>query len=374
MMKTIITSSLAAIIVATFTGCVMGGATPPLSYLQQMPHYDNIDSREKEKIVKAAFNKEVHIHPFKSNHPRFKNTKYGCCSITFVGLNATYSHEFYLDDDDMLDREDKSRLHHGNERGKAAYCTLCDDFGFSDYINDFQKKLGKTVSEYLNAYSKCKNAYIIANTKLQKKLDSIKPVINDKTAILPKNMLGHLKEAITKSKVSSPLNVQNCIPRNKMTYYINVAQKLSKMGRYSVVFDKTQFNGNTESLPSEITFNVVSVKFNYLPEQFNFSDKNLAVEAQNGKLYFHNKTNSFLSIEGISSYFNGDITQDSNLKIMLSPKSKSNYALNRIYSSVEVTSRDQQVEYGFAISYYNQDINKRNTLFNTKKLSIKDFR
>lgn len=120
--------------------------------------------------------------------------------------------------------------------------------------------------------------------------------------------------------------------------------------------------------------------------EYTSNDKIITQTLNGGLINIINNSNSFISIDSISIYYNDSISSKKNLSIELSPESKltkiNQLSINDFYINwEELTFRNvdknmalkKQLEFGFAIKYRVVNTNKEHTLYTKKKLSLYDY-
>lgn len=357
-----------------FVGC---GAKVPTPYTVQLNKSDSIiTDSEKDDLLSYSINKTYKHNSFHPN--RGWGLRYNKSSwlhentISYDGLNATFSHKFSINHTtNEFCRTDVSRASN-NEEGEKVYQSLMDDFGFTDYINVFQIVLHKRYEISVSNYAKFKRDYL--NLKQSKK------TFVDKTGVLPKEVLNKLHLAYY-----LPINI---FLRGGYDVY-KIEPK--NLGRYVIGYETSNF-------PSKIIFNVNRVKFNYLPNKYIASDKNIDVEVINTPFAYKsiksikitNKTKEFIEVDTISGYYGNDVT-DHIVNIKDMKKVKISPMSHKIFSETSdpeyrvidypsaksrlllVSNKNQKIKYGFSVGYkmINQNIIKN--LYKVNKYSIIDF-
>lgn len=141
--------------VVGLTGCAINVAQPPSPLSFRLSMENNLSQFEVDLIFKEVFSETYKVKPFvKQNYngnPYYdKAAKVRGTTITYSAMNADFGHYFFLQNG-VLVREDISEEQNGDLKGEAAYCMLCDDKGFTSYIEDFQIRLSKNLEMRLSA-------------------------------------------------------------------------------------------------------------------------------------------------------------------------------------------------------------------------------
>jgi len=388
---------MGAIMAISFTGC---GANIPQPYSAKVQNYSNITNSEKNKLLLNSMKSIKKFYPDKRG--RYSSpSKLRGDTISYYGLNATFAHKFTINNNsNEITRTDVSRETHGNGKGADAYGALTDDFGFTDYINTYQVDLSNKFSNSLERYSQFKISYNKHKKNANIKKEEIRINFNDLTSILPKSILDEIsKSKITISNSSSAINLfLNGKQANVFTITSNAIK--NAIDRYKVNYKENSYSDSYDKFPSNITYEIDKVYFNYLPIKFITSDDNIDIEVKNNPLgsydsieyiKVYNKTKEFIEIDTIAGYYSENVTDNIiNIKDMkrvkISPMSykifKTGYSYeyrindypSRLNRLLLVNDRNQKVNYGFSIGYkmINQNIIKN--LYKVNQYSIKDFK
>lgn len=131
------------------SGCAFNIAQPPSPLSFKLSVKNNLSQFEVDLIFKEVFSETYKVKPFvKQNYngnPYYdKAAKVRGTTITYSAMNADFGHYFFLQNG-VLVREDISEEQNGDLKGEKAYCMLCDDKGFTSYIEDFQVRLSKNL-------------------------------------------------------------------------------------------------------------------------------------------------------------------------------------------------------------------------------------
>ena len=376
-----------------FTGC---GANTPQPYNMKIQHFSNITDREKETLLSQNMKEIPIFHP--NTRGRYSGTsKIRGNIISYNGLNATFSHKFTIKHaTNEIYRTDISRETHGKGTGKDAYGTLTKDYGFSDYINNYQTKLSTKYNNSIKEYSKFKILYNKHKQNSESKLKQINTSFKDSTGTLKNKVLTNFSK--NKLYISSTNSVVQLFLNNKSAndFKISNSITLDKIDRYKVNYKQISFQDSYDKFPTNITFEINKVYFNYLPTKYLANDTNIDIEVVNTPLQYgsvksikiQNKTKEFIEIDTIAGYYGENVTDNIiNIKDMkrvkIAPMSYKifetgysyKYRINDYPSKklLLVDNKNQKINYGFSVGYkmVNQNIIKN--VYKVNSYSIKDF-
>lgn len=374
------------------TGCAVNKPAQFQVSVEGNETTENISEDTKQYIFTQTLRELHNTHTFRPD--RAPNLEYSSPSywhyheISYEGLNAFYSYEFSLKNDQitMIDRSGFSKTRRDNP--EEAYCGLCDDFGYIDYINQFQNLLSKEYQARLNWYGDFKAQYKSEEPEFKKKLSKVKVKVTDITSTLPKTVLkqisqnqivaqNHSFKSVAEHAIESLyLPDVNESVRNALT--INARPKSNKIERFTVHYSTDNYKEYYKDTPNVVNYDIDNVQFDFMPTLYAMSDRTINVSVDGSTMTIENKTNNYLNIESVSAYYNQNIETFKPETLNLPPKAVKTYKLNTqaqrsIHRNVIVHSSNQTVDYGFAIAYFNQDINVRKTLFKTKDYSLNSF-
>jgi hypothetical protein len=384
--KSLLLASVLAIGLSVgLTGCSSMGPVPLKPYKVAVNYNSIVSQYELETILSKTIALEHKSNKFTQNITGHYSSpsRLDSNTISYVGLNATFAHEFGINENGLFYRNDVSNGSHGKDRGIEAYCVLCNDYGFTSYINKFQSNLVELFNKNVLTYSELKQKYQDKEVSFNKLDDPINVSVVDLTGILPSKVINKISEKITISKVVATLSV-DAFMRGigpdllKNGFQIRVEASPYSIDRYRPSLDKYQEKYSYDGKPLNSKIKIERVNYNYKPKTYAFNDNAISVRVKGGVIYIANKTNDFINIETLSCYYNQDIDTDKDINLHMPPKSHKSYiskCTNNVRDQyVFVSSKNQKVNYGFAVSYFIKSIDKRTTLFNTNDYSIDDFR
>jgi hypothetical protein len=428
MKKTIKNLSFLASVGLIFSGC-MGGSPKP--YTQDIKPYENVPASLKQRVV----NDIVWVNTELAGDGKY--TRYwgdikasdGCVSTYHRG--DKYKHCYIVSKSNKVEKKDFSKCN--SKYGGCWYSDTHMEY-YLDALNKVEEGLQKDLALRLKKYPKFSEMYDKEFKNFEETTKDIKVMINDKTKILPKEILKQLNSSLyyrklyyDKEELFSRYdhhNMKELSEDIKNNFRINTCinkkcfSSLEKIGNWEILFDKTKANYNYSAAPKNIIFNVKKVVYSYYPKNFNISDKNIKVEVKNGetevlgkfgyikensilKFVIYNKTNQFVIIDSIVGYYDEIVSV--NLlpyPIKLAPKSYQTLAENHIsfgkYQSLEKHMRtdfpsksmliyqkkssddkkttkqfyNYKVPYGFSINY--SISNKTYALYDKRFYSIDD--
>jgi hypothetical protein len=169
--------------------------------------------------------------------------------------------------------------------------------------------------------------------------------------------------------------------------YFELNSNISFNGELIIPKNIRYIYGQKTVVPVNVTINSANIN-TLAPSSFILKDNNIDVDFKNPNrnnidVIASNKTNSFLTIKSLTSYFDSDVYTFSNVinRELAPDSSTTNYnssyplfsdnmtkklSLNKI--TQEILNR-KYINYGFAIKYHIQDNNIEKTIFNKRKYS-----
>ena len=386
MKKGIILSSFLTIILSVgLTGCASMSPVQPLPYSVKTDDNSFVTWNEKKAIFTKTLELKHKLNIFFPNKKHGKKYKFPSRldyrTISYEGLNATFAHKFDLNSAGEIYRIDESSSTHSDQVGIDAYCALCDDYGFSNYINNFQSDLVESFNKHINKYAKFKKNYLLEKNNFNKKYNAIDISVVDMTGFLRPENIKMLKMGAKKESYVKELNINSLFysDLDSLDSHFGIrVTPIHKLGRYYVYYDnKHKWISSNQWKPSDNQIKVASIKFDYIPDMYSLNDSSIDVTVNDGVMSIVNKTNNFINIESLSAYYNQDIETQENINWKMPPKSKRQYSLNSFKyihnKRVAVISKNQKVNFGFAVSYFNQYLDKRSTVFKTHGYSINNY-
>lgn len=267
-------------------------------------------------------------------------------------------------------------------KNKWSYDDIPLSNEFISYVYGIDKSINNDFDTIVSDYAKFKKEFKKLEEKTKTNIKTLKPKIIDNTKILSKS---YLKNSFSYNSsianLRKPIRVYKDFNLSNISELFKVSTSIDKKkkDRFDIKFKERFLRYDLKGDNFRPTFIVDKVKFNYLPEYFFNKDKSISIEVNNKSMNIVNLTNNYINIESVSMYYNDNIKTIKNLNLKLPPQSvEKNYNISSLehYNNklIEVKSKNQKVNYGFAISYYNQDVDKRNTLYKTKNYTINSFK
>lgn len=351
----------------------------------------DMDLSEKNEILTLIMQEQHLEKPFSANpHPSRsweKTSSWSGNRITYKGgTNMNYSYTFKVDENNHIVKEIYNVEWHGNNQ-RTRDCMLCLDNGFNSYVDTFIAKAAEQYNDALGTYQLSverhkkleeqlkvlmKNTTIKINSPIKLDTDVTK-IIEDsvKLSVVPGRLRFSKKEGIyvVEPYVSVESNIPSSIERIR-SIHSSISTSQLKVGDEPVV-----------------SVTIDSAVYDMLPSSFVGNDNNVQVQLENGTLKLTNRTNNFINIEAFTIYWGDNVTTVDNVVPAMAPqsvitkdiskqfdvfKSPNSYGAtnNPRYTKFEETRT--AFPFGLALSYYNVDTNKRNTLFKRKTYTRSD--
>jgi len=419
----LMTGAISVVLSIGIAGC----GNPPQPYDYKMSKkYQSISDYDKQQLLNIVVDRNSRLK-YKSSH--------GCISVTSIwGSSTRYDDRmkncFKISNNHII-RNDYSKCKTGYKAQKCNYIGGKVE-EYTDFINKLQS--GNILSDGLNNeitnYQKFITLYNEADKQRKDKIAKVKTSLLDNTKVLSKSAFNKFNKfktnsISTKSKIDlyksyiapkDGKNTVNQFARNilgdsfsenfdkvfkdgkiisndfKVQSYI----LKNEIGRYKVNYKKTSFKENYDNFPTNITFEINKVYFNYLPTKYLANDTNIDIEVVNTPLQYgsvksikiQNKTKEFIEIDTIAGYYGENVTDNIiNIKDMkrvkIAPMSYKifetgysyKYRINDYPSKklLLVDNKNQKINYGFSVGYkmVNQNIIKN--VYKVNSYSIKDF-
>ncbi|QCU76367.1 hypothetical protein [Pseudoalteromonas distincta] len=371
-------------------GCssIPGGAEPPPSFNYSFSDKLSLSDSEKNLVLTLLIQSEVERTPFeptgngrKMNHSLLVNDSL----LSYFGLNSTFKHQFNVKGEQLI-TVDKSERHGQYSKDSDPYCLLCDDFGFSDYIEKLQANLSQRLESQLLDFYIHKSAYISISKDLNRIADNSIVDVVGLEGILPKVLVDKLNDGV---KIygfykNPPRDYYYTLDLAKQNY--NLQRKLKLGYQVKAKVERLHYRSKTkyfvydqilnEGLDS-VQLNISDMRFNYIPNSFSMSDKSMDVYVVGSKMHINNKTNEYLTINSVNTYYDESNTSNNDISLVVPPKSSGSVNIIDLENSgnafVKVVTKDQKVPYGFSVSYSDSDLSKRLTLFKINNYSIQNY-
>ncbi|RLA82916.1 MAG: hypothetical protein DRG78_05895 [Epsilonproteobacteria bacterium] len=366
-----------------FSAC---GSTPPKPYnITLGPSSSLITNQEKQTLLTHNL-KAIHDNFKYKIDSSFKHNKYSnlennslVCHVwyydTAFPMDKFYIYEFKYD-------ENKNRLFmldnsYGKGRGSkekyTAYHSGLD--GLNEYLDTFQMKLTNSYESSLAKYEVYKKEYKQKKSEFDKKYKQIHITTEDTTKIVSSKIIKKLSKYQLWPNEETAIN--SYIKGNDISLKIGSRVLKDKEGRYKVDYEKYKYMEEYNKFPTNLVYKINKVYYNYLPKSFIAKDKNINVEIVNNvefadgnsmnSLKITNNTKEFIEINTIAAYYDQDVFDNIlNIKsIRLAPMSYKiiKKGVIKDFPSkklINVTDKNQKINYGFSIGYkmINQNIMK----------------
>jgi hypothetical protein len=169
--------------------------------------------------------------------------------------------------------------------------------------------------------------------------------------------------------------------------YFRLNQKISFNGKLFLPKSVIYEYGKKKIIPINITINNANIE-DIAPSNFLLTDKNIDVNFNNQSrkninAIITNKTNSFLTVKSLTSYFNSDVNTFTNVNKEVAPDSQtlntnSTFALFsskmtnnlNLHNVTKKILSNKKTDYGFAIKYHIQDSNIEKTIFKKNNYTL----
>jgi hypothetical protein len=233
------------------------------------------------------------------------------------------------------------------------------DFGrkdtFANYEQRFVNSVNKFQDRFMPAYTSQMRSFIVAKSTMAE-LEKNQKVI-DTTNLLSLSVVAQFKLTHSIEYVHNVYEVATFIAKPHINRTL-----------FDIEF--RQYSANDVK--------VTGKHYNFIPSSYSMFDKSISVDVNGDTMTFTNKTGNFINVESVTTYYNGDVEGLKDTQVMLAPHSKVKYNLSS-YKCYEkpylvVKNNAMKVDFGFAISYYNQDTNHRTSLYKTTNYSMSSFK
>ena len=403
MLKKLVQLITATILILSIVGC---GAKQPKPYSMKINNFNDISEDEKKLLLIKSMMSIPQFHLSKKPKNSSSSSSMDGNVISYHGVNAIFAHKFEFDNNtNKLYRIDVSKGVIGQ-----SY-VLTHDNGFSDYINDFQEKLGMKFKSNLQAYEDFKRKLLSYKTTFKHtkeivdfKISQLHFSIKDNTKLLKKKDIDKLLKYVTVTKKVSPeagifsqepivlfLADQTKFPDIDNLFSIKAYLKHNIIGRYMVTYTPKEYFDTYKKFPLDLTFTINEAFFNYLPKKYISKDANIDFEVINKPfsrshsldyIKITNKTQEFVVIDTISAYYGNNVSDNilDMKKIEIPPMSYK--VFHRGSKSVfdfptrkfiYVENKNQTIHYGFSVRYTISNRVKDRNLYKVIKYSLKDF-
>lgn len=343
--KTVLSGMIAIGMAVGFSGC--NEINPPEKIELYSKSAMELDDKERALVFEMAFNDSVR----NSGLNIYQVSNYGNgCLLTNPSHRKEYgfSRRFCFTANKNGGIDTVTTYADGKDKGKEATWHQSTKRSIAE-INNFQRYFAKRYSQISDKYVELKS--IVKNAKI---------VIEDASGTLDKDTL-------------DPSKVHLSIVRSKnQNDTFEIVDDFSLKAKDSRIF-YTVRRGYVYQASAYVL--AISAKAHYVPDSYVLENNSIIVEANRYDIKITNKTKNFINIESISMYYNGHIDTIKDADLKLSPQGTVTQKLSKFETFgskkvIEFDSTAQKVDYGFALSLYNQDINKRDTLFKKDDFSL----
>lgn len=262
---------------------------------------------------------------------------------------------------------------------------LIDNFSATDLVNEFNKNSDKFLSYY--------KGYVDYASQMDKEVEKLKVYLKDNTNILSTQELNQVSQfswyRVNKFLVSAS---QTNVDYSDL-YQVMVRCDMSNIDKRYSIISPSDHVVLSSRLADEVTFEIDSIKFNYIPFTFELGDKKLnakintstykAGKPRDSEITLINTSDNFIVITELAGYFNKNVVSgiisNYNEPISIPPQSSKTFVISNsqfesIYGSglVPVRTRDQLINYGFSIQYESSDGSGKKDLYKLNRYSIED--
>lgn len=417
--------AMSVILAISFTGC--GNPPQPFNYKMNNPH-KGISDYEKQQLLNIVIDRNSRLK---------YNSVNGCVSVNSMwGSSTRYDDRMnncFKINNNKITRQDYSSCRTGYKASKCNYIGGKVE-KYADFVNHLQNNvIGQELQTEISNYQKFITIYDKADAARKEKIGQVKTALVDNTKVLPKSVFKQMnkfnvnadrvikKIDLYKSYIA-PNKGKNAMDRfgrsilgdsisqnfdkvfkdeSSIAHEFKITSNaIKKIDRYKVNYKQNSYSDSYDKFPSNITYEIDKVYFNYLPKKFITSDKNIDIEVINDPMGGYdsieyikvsNKTKEFIEIDTIAGYYGENVTDniiniEDMKRVKISPMSykifKTGYSYeyrindypSRSNRLLLVNDRNQKVNYGFSIGYkmINQNIIKN--LYKVNQYSIKDFK
>ncbi|WCP66708.1 hypothetical protein LYZ37_12765 [Vibrio tubiashii] len=346
---------------------------------------------EKNELFSIIFEAIHDSSPFvASPHPQRRSERSSHNSgsrIAYLGgTNMDYQYDFTINNDNQVVREIMSREWHGKQE-RIRDCLLCLDNGFNEYVDELLEESVKTYNKVLTQPDSAVQQKKIMEAELTSALERINVDVHA-SSVYPAQLSKQIKDGLRLNMVSGELKYSKGAGLELVEPYIEVSIQLppSYQRIKNIKYDYSPYR-LTAGDEYQVDVQVKSAVYDMLPVVFEAKDQNIQAVIDNGVLKVTNKTNNFINIESFTVYWGENADTIKDLELSIPPQAISSKSLRdqfdvydaykypRYYNSdryVDVESVGSRFNFGVAISYFNIDTNKRNTLYQKNVYSRAD--
>ncbi|WP_373940801.1 hypothetical protein L0991_07055 [Vibrio chagasii] len=343
---------------------------------------------EKNELFTIIFEAVHDSSPFVASphpkRPRERSSHNSGSSIVYRGgTNLDYEYDFTINEANQVVREIMSREWHGKQE-RVRDCLLCLDNGFNEYVDEVLAASVKVYNEALIQPNSLVQQKKIMEAELASALERTNINVHASSAY-PAQLNEKIKSGVRLTMVPGEFKYSKRAGLELVDPYIKVTMQLPRS--YQRV-QNIKYNYSPSRLAVgdeyQVDVQVQSGVYDMLPLVYKAKDKNIHAVIDDGTLKVTNKTDNFINIESFTIYWGEHADTIKNLELSIPPQSVSSKGLSKqfdIYKNyynynsdryVDVESLGSRFDFGVAISYFNIDTNKRNTLFQKRAYSRSD--
>lgn len=380
-----------------FSAC--GGGIAPKPYDVKLNSSSMISNKTKQALL--TYNIRILHNDFKYHNTEryYKHSKYSKLvnnSLVFniwqydtpFPYNVYYIYEFkYNENKDSLSMIDKSYSQYKGRKERRDAYFIPEPDRLTEYMNIFQTRLTKLYTSDLEKYTPFQKEYKQKKSEFDKKYKQIHITTEDTTKIVPNKIINKLSKYQLWPNEETAIN--SYIKGNDISFKIGSRVLKDKEDRYKVDYEKYKSMEEYNKFPMNLVYRINKVYYNYLPKSFIAKDKNINVEVVNNvefadgnsmnSLKITNNTKEFIEINTIAAYYYQDVFDNIlNIKsIRLAPMSYKiikkgvikDFPSNKL---INVTDKNQKINYGFSIGYKMINQNMMKNLYKVNTYTISD--
>lgn len=340
---------------------------------------------EKNRIFTTILKGAHNTTPFTArphpDRPRERRSRWSENGVVYRGgTNMDYYYVFRIDDNNRLIKETLNREWHG-DKDQSRDCLLCLDNGFNDYIDDL-------IEETTEAYNLAVGSFTASIERKQRLESQLSGMLERTTVkvISPMTLSDDVTETISDSVgfelVPGRFDYSRQDGLKLVEPFIKVVSRLpeniQRIRSIDYKVSAERLNAGDEPIVNVL---IKSAVYDMLPSSFQAKDGNIHAILENGTLKVSNSTNNFINIESFTIYWGENVSTLKDIALSIPPQAVDSKRVSRqfdVYDAphswnpqdnpryVKLENNRDVFPFGVAISYYNVDTNKRNTLFERK--------
>lgn len=288
------------------------------------------------------------------------------------GVNAIYMYEYIFDGDTIRMNDLSYGTYSYINPDRDAYCSHCKDYGFVKYINTFNVNLAQEYQKRLDWYALFIDSYDKRRVEFERISNNFIPTINDKTGLLTEKVIEgyqkldsvHWNDNFRSFVIQELSQFELNDPVKAAEKHFNVYVGIDNLyGRYIAYFQPSGATGYFSAFSDGYNFDVDYVEYDYIPNPFYLKDTVLGVSVNNGLVDIRNYSKSYVKINSISIYYGNEVQTFHDLDLKAPPITAVKHEISskfysREYRYKKVSSKDDEVNFGIAISYSTDDGDK----------------